>query len=212
MVRVDIEYRPTPVLDRLLSRMGPDGRRKLEEDGAKQAATVTRNWLMRLAGERHDTAHKLGAVPTGVVRRTAKGTRPEERDGEHFVVVPHPLFRRAFKDVEIAPKTAQALAIPVAKASYGRLPRTMGEMFVWSRKKGTEGQDDKGAAFLARSQGKGKNARLELLFLLYRGRITQKRDPSLLPGRATLAEAARKGIAARLRSVLKAVKSAGGEV
>lgn len=208
-VFVSMEYKPTPVLDRLLSHMGGQGRKKLEAAGAESAAAETRKWLLRLAAERHETAKKLGASPTGVVRRTAANTRAEERDGEHFVVVPHPMFRRAFKDVEIAPVKAQALAIPMAKESYGRLPRTMGELFVW-RKDRTK--DDKGAAFLARTKGKGKNQKLQLLFLLWRGRILQKRDPSLLPGKATLGEAVAKGVKRRLGAILKAVKSGGGSV
>lgn len=208
-VTVAIEYKPTPVLDRLLSHLGEQGRKTLEAAGAENAAATTRSWLLQLAADRHRTAEKLEARPTGIIRRTAVDTRAEERDGAQVVVVPHPLFRRAFRDVEIAPRSAQALAIPVAKASYGRLPRTMGEMFVWRKDRTKE---DKGTAFLARTKGKGKNQKLELLFLLYRGRISQKQDPSLLPGKATLGEAAMKGVKRRLGAILRAVKSAGGSV
>ena len=212
MVRVDFEYKPTPVLDRLLANLGDDGRRKLERAGAESAAVATRSWLLRLAADRHATAEKLKATPTGVIRSAAQNTRAEEDQGEHYVAVPHPLFRRAFRDVTIAPRKAGALAIPMARASYGRGPRTMGQLFVWSRKRGTAGKGDKGAAFLARSVGKGKNARLELLYLLWRGRIVQKKDSTLLPGRATLGEAAGKGVRMALGRVLKAVKTSGGKV
>lgn len=209
-VTVAIEYKPTPVLDRILSKMGPEGRKTLEKAGAENAAATTRSWLLKLAADRHATAHKLDARPTGLVRRVATETRWEERHGNHYVVVPHPMFRRAFQDVTLEPKTAGALAIPMSKESYGRLPRTMGEMFVWRRKKGAESQDDKGAAFLARTKGKGKNQRLELLFLLYRGRISQKKDPTLLPDGDTMAKAALQGVKRRLQAVLKVVKSGGG--
>ena len=211
-VSVAIEYKPTPVLDRILAKMGPEGRKKLEAAGAENAAATTRSWLLRLARDRHASAQALGATPTGIVRRVATETRWEERQGSNYVVVPHPMFRRAFRDVTVEPQKAGALAIPMAKESYGRLPRTMGELFVWRRKKGADGRDDKGAAFLARTKGKGKNQRLELLFLLYRGRILQKQDPSLLPEPATMAQAAMKGVARRLQAVLKAVKSGGGSV
>ena len=211
-VTVAIEYRPTPVLDRLLSKLGPEGRKKLEAAGAENAAATTRSWLLQLARDRHASAQKLDARPTGIIRRVAVETRWEEREGSNYVVVPHPMFRRAFQDVTVEPKTAQALAIPTAKASYGRLPRTMGELFIWRRKKGADGKDDKGAAFLARTRGKGKNQKLELLFLLYRGRILQKKDPALLPEPATMAQAAMKGVARRLQAILKAVRSGGGSV
>lgn len=211
-VTVAIEYKPTPVLDRILAHLGDKGRKKLEAAGAESAAAATRSWLLRLAQERHATAKKLEATPTGVIRRTAANTKWEERDGGSYVVVPHPMFRRAFQDVTLEPKKAGALAIPVAKASYGRLPRTMGELFIWRREKGAEGEDDKGAAFLARTKGKGKNQKLELLFLLWRGRLVQKQDPSLLPGKATLGEAAMIGVRRRLKAILRAVRSGGGSV
>lgn len=211
-VSVAIEYKPTPVLDRILAKMGPEGRKKLEAAGAESAAAATRSWLLKLAADRHATAQKLNARPTGIIRRVAVETKWEERDGSNYVVVPHPMFRRAFQDVTVEPRRAGALAIPMARDSYGRLPRTFGELFVWRRNKGSGGKDDKGAAFLARTKGKGKNQRLELLFLLYRGRLLQKQDPSLLPEPETMAQAALTGIARRLREVLKAAKSGGGSV
>ena len=211
-VSVAIEYKPTPVFDRILAKMGPERRKTLEKAGAEDAAATTRSWLMRLAHERHATAERLTAKKTGIIQFVARHTRREEREGSNYVVVPHPMFRRAFQDVTVGPRRAGALAIPMAKDSYGHLPRTFGELFVWRRKKGAEGKDDKGAAFLARTKGKGKNQRLELLFLLYRGRILQKQDPTLLPDGDTMAKAALRGVARRLKGMLQAARSGGGEV
>lgn len=196
-----VEYRPTPVLSRIAAALDAAGRRKLEMEGAKEASRAVRKWLLALSATRHATARALGATPTQVIGRTRRGVKPEERDGAAVVVVPHPLFRRAFQDVEISPQKAGALAIPVLKAAYGKSPRSFGNdhFFVWKKDKKDGG---KGAAFLARSEGK-RPAKLVLYYLLYRGTITQKQDETLLPPMEETAEAARKGVERVLRRILK---------
>lgn len=205
-VTFQVEYKPTPVLDRLLRSMSEEARAKLAEAGAAEAAKTTQKYLRTLAGSRHATAGKLGAAPTQVIGRAAAGTTSR---GD-CVVVPHPLFRRAFGDVTIAPRTARALAIPMHRDAYGRGPRTMSGLFVWSRKRKTLGPADKGTAFLARARGKGKNAHLELIYLLYRGRILQRQDRTLLPSDEETAAAAMKGISTRLNSIIRAVAAQKG--
>lgn len=209
-VSVAIEYKPTPVFDRILAKMGPADLKKLAKAGAEGAAAATRSWLLRLAASRHATADRLGAKKTDIIHLTAVNTQWEERGGENYVVVPHRMFRRAFEDVTIQPREAKALAIPVHKDAYGHSPKTMAEkFFIWKKERT---KDDKGAAFLARTKGKGKNQRLELLFLLYRGRILQKQDPTLLPDGDTMAKAALRGVKRALDKELKAAKSGGGSV
>lgn len=206
-VTFQVEYKPTPVLDRVIRSLGTEGLKTLAQAGAGEAARNAQRFIRTLAASRHATASKLGAAPTGVLGRAASGTQAVERDGGWCVSVPHPLFRRAFKDVAIAPVKAGALAIPMHKDAYGRSPRSMTGLFVWKRNRKADGPEDKGAAFLARSRGKGKNARLELLFLLHRGRILQRQDPSLLPTAEETGAAAMKGISRRLGTILKAVKA-----
>lgn len=205
-VSFQVEYKPTPVLDRLIRRLSDAGRAELAAAGAAEAARNTQKYLRGLAASRHATAGKLGAAPTQVIGRAAAGTVARE----DCVVVPHPLFKRAFGAVTIAPRTARALAIPMHRDAYGRGPRTMSGLFVWKRNRKAEGPDDKGAAFLARSVGKGKNARLELMYLLHRGRILQRQDRSLLPSDEETAAAAMKGISTRLNSIIRAVTAQKG--
>lgn len=205
-----IEYKPTPVLARIAAALDAAGRRKLEMEGARHAARAVQKWLLALSATRHATAERLGATPTEIIGRTRSGVKPEERDGAAVVVVPHPLFRRAFQDVAIAPDKQEALAIPVHKAAYGKSAKSFGKdyFFIWRRKKGTDGPKDKGAAFLARSEGK-RPAKLVLYYLLYRGTITQKQDPTLLPPMEQTAQAARKGIDALLRLILQSAAAGG---
>lgn len=207
-VTFKVEYKPTPVLDRLIASLGPEDRKKLDKAGAKSVVRNVHRYLRDLSGSRHKTANELGAAPTNVIGRTAAVVHAEEREDGCYVVVPHPLFRRAFRDVEIAPRTARALAIPVNKASYGKPPRSMSGLFIWSRRR-KDGPADKGSAFLARSVGRGKTKRLELLYLLYRGRVLQRQDPTLLPSAGETGAAAMQGITRLLNSKLRSVKAKG---
>lgn len=208
-VTIKVEYKPTPILDRFIASMSPEERKKLDKAGADNAAKNVQLYLSTLSGSRHKTANDLGAAPTNVIGRTVAAVHAEEREDGCFVVVPHPLFRRAFRDVEIGPRTARALAIPVNKASYGKPPRSMAGLFIWSRKRKTDGPDDKGSAFLARSAGRGKTKRLELMYLLYRGRIIQRQDSTLLPTPEETGAAAMQGISRVLNATIRKIRMKG---
>lgn len=181
---VKIEYRPAPAFERILRALSAEEQKGLASEGAKAAAGTVTKYLRTLSASRHATASSLGATPTQVIGRTASGVKAEERDGAQCVVIPHPLFRRAFRDVTIAPVTASALAIPVHRLAYGRSPRTIAELFLLKAD---------GKAFLAKSEGK-RPKKIVCYYLLYRGRIVQPRDETLLPSGDTLALSAKAGV------------------
>lgn len=197
-IETRMEGKTGEFLAKLHEELGDAGRKKIDEAAAKSVAALVRNHLFALGTDRHDTAKKLGAQPTNIIGRTAKGVSVRQDGPDTFVVVPHRMFRRAFQNVEIAPRTAKALAIPVAGEAYDKAPRSFSDLFVWSRKRGTEGEDDKGAAFLARRKGDA----LQLMYLLRQGRIRQKQDPTLLPTRDEQSQAAKSGIDALIRRIL----------
>lgn len=196
-IETKMEGKAGEFLARLQAQLGDAGRKKLDGAAAKSVASLVRRHLSALGQNRHATAKKLGATPTNIIGRTAEDVSARQEDADTFVVVPHPMFWRAFRDVEIAPRNAKALAIPVAGEAYDKAPRSFADLFVWSRKRKTNGPDDKGAAFLARRKGDA----LQLLFLLWRGRLTQEQDRSLLPSDEELAKAAKSGIAAEIRRI-----------
>ena len=196
-IETKLEGKAAEYLARLQARLGEKSRKTLDGAAAKSVAALVTRHLARLGNERHATAQKFGAKPTNIIKRKAEEVSVRQDAGGTFVVVPHPLFRRAFRDVEIAPRTAKALAIPVAGEAYDKAPRSFAELFVWKRKKGAEGKDDKGAAFLARKKGDA----LQLLYLLRQGRIKQTQDPTLLPEAEEQAKAARSGLSALIRRI-----------
>lgn len=192
-IAIKMDGKAGELLELLLERLGETGRRELERAAAKSVADTVRRHLFALGGSRHATAGKLGAAPTNVIGRTAENVAVRQDGGGTEVVVPHPLFWRAFGDVSIRPKKAKALAIPVSAAAYDKSPRSFADLFVWKSKKG--GKDDKGAAFLARLKGK----KLELMYLLRRGSVTQPKDPSLLPTTDDLTAAGKRGVEELIR-------------
>lgn len=191
-IEVKAEDMATPLLEQLARRLGDDGRGKIAAAAAGEVKAAVQSHLFALGEWRHATAEKLGAHPTDIAGRVAEGVTVRQEGAEAAVVVPHPMFRRAFGDTAIAPRNAKSLAIPVAAASYGKAPRSFANLFVWKSKKGNK--------FLARRKGKEKG--LQLLYLLWRDRIVQRQDRSLLPDDAQLAAAGRKGASALLEDIL----------
>lgn len=196
-IEIRVEGKAGAFLAKLHEQLGGAGRKNLEESAAKSVAALVQKHLFALGNDRHDTAKKLGAKPTNVIGSTAENVSVRQDDNTTAVVVPHRMFRRAFQNVTIAPRIAKALAIPVAGAAYDKAPRSFSDLFIWKRKRGTDGDDDSGNAFLARRNGDA----LQLLYLLYKGRITQKQDRSLLPDADELAQAAKSGISAEIRRI-----------
>lgn len=190
---IKVEYKASPVLARFLRTLSGEDRKLVDNAGAQYAAAKTRAWLKDLGTTRHATAQKLGATPTQIVERTRKGVKVADVGGAQCVVVPHPMFRRAFRDIEIAPQKASALAIPVHRLAYGRSPRTIAELFLLKAD---------GKAFLAKSEGK-RPQKTVFYYLLHRGRVLQKKDETLLPSGEELGKEACKGIATLLIARMK---------
>lgn len=206
LIETRMEGKTGEFLARLQTQLGQAGRKKLEEAAAKSVAALVRRHLSALGVNRHATAKRLDAQPTNIIGRTAEAVSVRQNGPDTFVAVPHPMFRRAFRDVSIAPRTAKALAIPVAGEAYDKAPRSFADLFVWSRKRKTDGPDDKGAAFLARRKGDA----LQLMYLLRRGRVEQKQDRSLLPSDEELSKAAKSGISALVRRIVAKNRQSGG--
>lgn len=202
-VNIKIGGRAGEMLARLSQKLGPEGQKTLSKAAASGVAETVRAHLFRLGTTRHDTAQRLGAKPTNIIGRTAEGVAVREEAGGAAVVVPHPLFKRAFNNVRIAPVAAKALAIPVNAVSYDKAPRSFPGLFVWTRKENRKA-GDKGAAFLARAVKVGKKgSRLELLYLLRRGAVEQKQDRKLLPSDADMSRAGKQSLKTLIRRIVE---------
>lgn len=120
-VKIRIGRVDTHGLDRLREKIDPT---KFAEAGASALAPVVRRHLLAL--RRHktrdwlDARSQTAAQATQHFRKGAAAVYIQTGAGEATVVVPIPGITRAFKTLEIAPRAAGALTVPVNSIAYGK--------------------------------------------------------------------------------------------
>lgn len=201
MVDIRFIFQETAIrhLRKIQNAFSEKGLKQISRRAALPVQKQVRDHIGKLAGSRHSTAERLGAKPSNVLNRVHSGVHITDiDDGFAAVSIPHKMFRRAFRDIEITPDNAKALAIPIHAAAYNKAPLTFSELFVWRNKKNGGGN----VAFLARNVGKGSKKRLELLYVL-KSSVRQKQDRSMLPDDASLQETARQGVSEYLAAIIQ---------
>jgi len=162
-----------------VSKVRDAGRRELYGAAANSVAILVRDHIANLGRSRHKSADRLGAEPTKFLGKAAQNTtwRADETSGT--VTIPAPGFNRAFRDIEILPRSWRFLTIPAVAESYGmRAGRLQAQGWkIWR---------PKGRKFLMGSI-RGKDAKI--LYWLKES-VVQKKDRSLLPSDAEMRSAA----------------------
>ena len=144
-----------------------------------------------LAQSRHASATRLGATPTG--HMDASRVYLEASDAESATVrVAIPGVRRAFRAVDIVPRRASALTIPIHAWAYGRTVREV-------RDAGREVFRPKGTSVLAT---RGENGALVSLYAL-RKSVHQSQDRTLMPSDAAMSAAFGRGCQLALTHLLR---------
>ena len=156
--------------------------------GALQALIMRH--LQKVARDRHDTANRLGATPTGFWKDVEKAVSLHTHANDAEVSVTHPGIARAVRDVLIRPRRAKALTIPLRAEAYGKRPREFANL------SGADLFRPKGTRILATEEG----GKLTPMYALCAS-VTQKRDPTLLPDQKTIDDAL-------ARAALNAIESA----
>jgi len=146
-----ISARISPKLRGLLMEEPADYRKELFSVGANALASGLQRYLRREAGRRHVTANRLGARPTGLIRKGAARITAHASASDAIVSVPIVGIARAFHDLTIKPRAAKALTIPIAAAAYGHRVRELvrmgwtvfrpqGRDFLMGRKRNGDGE------------------------------------------------------------------------
>lgn len=123
MFDISIQDYATPRLQRLID--GLRNPRPLYQMAGARVQECVRDYLIVLAGSRHDTAESLGAQPSGHLGKAAeKVARPSALhpipDGISLSLN-HPGMSRAFKDVTIRPgPDKKYLTIPAVAEAYNK--------------------------------------------------------------------------------------------
>lgn len=109
-----------PILDaRLKESLGalqPSAHDQVSHAGAYALMVLVKRHVAKYARVHHDTANKLGAMPTGHIE---KGAAAITCTGDE-VAIPIPGFQRVFHPLTIEPRRANALTIPINPVSYGK--------------------------------------------------------------------------------------------
>lgn len=134
--------------------------------------------LQKVARERHNTANRLGATPTGFWSGSAQAVSLHTHANDAEVSVTHPGIARALRDVIIRPRRAKALTIPLRAEAYGKRPREFANL------SGADLFRPKGTRILATEEG----GKLTPMYALCAS-VTQRRDPTLLPDQKTIDDA-----------------------
>ncbi|GEP46467.1 hypothetical protein [Brevifollis gellanilyticus] len=179
----------TPVLERLQRAL--TDRTKLNEHIASAAEAGTRTYLRKIAQERHGTANRMGATPTGYLVKRAELVKGQGTKDGAVITFTGAIFRRIAGPVTIRPKAKKMLAIPMRAESYGKRPAQFNDLFVY--------RAGQGRAFLARKAGEG---RLHFYFLL-KSVVTLPQDRTLAPSDEEYAKFSEEGARAYLASIEK---------
>ncbi len=153
---------------------------------------LVRNYLIDVTGQRHETAERLGATPTGHWARAAELTSFVS-DGESATVTIHdPAAGRAAHDVTITPGEGKLwLTIALIAAAYNQVARRVEGLFrpfakVTGYRATKEGEgfahtgSGEGAERMRVLAKKGTDGKLEFWYALVKG-VHQVQDRTLLP-------------------------------
>ena len=120
-VTISIGKVETRGIDRIREKMDPTA---LAEAGVSTLAPTVRRHLLALNLHRTrdwlNSRSQTRAQPTQHFRKGAAAVYIQTGKGEASVVVPIPGITRAFKTLEIAPRMAGALTIPINSIAYGK--------------------------------------------------------------------------------------------
>ena len=185
----------TPRLDALRSALGPHGRKALNSGAAESLWAACRSHLRSYALSHHGSAMRLGARPTGHLEQAAASSVWSADDASGRVEISAPGIGRVFRALEIVPKRARALTIPVHALAYGRRVAEVSrshEVFRPKRKGG------KPANYLAAVI----DGRLTPLYVLVR-RASVPQERSMLPADDALGKAAASGMLGVIRRAME---------
>ena len=191
-ITISIGNVDTRGIDRIRERMDPTA---LAEAGTSRLAPTIRRHLLAL--NLHKTRDWLNsrsqtrAQPTQHFRKGAAAVYIQTGGGKSSVVVPIPGISRAFKTLDIAPRTAGALTVPLNSIAYGK---RVGEL----RAEGWR---------IFRGRGRARR----VLFGAYNGevrglyalmsRVRVPQDRSLLPSDQQISAAVKRGAQLYINSI-----------
>lgn len=189
-VRIETIVDSSGRIRELVNSLGPAGRRELNAGAAAQLWVDVRKHLRDYAASHHATANRLGATPTGHLEKAAATMLRESDADSATVVINSPGIRRALGPLDIRPKTARALTIPVHWLAYGKRVGEVRRKHPVFRLKGRD-------VLAAKIEGK-----LTPLYVL-RAAVTVPQDRAILPGDEAMGASVKRGYLGVIRNVVQ---------
>lgn len=187
-----------PLLRRLVERLGPAGKAKLNDAAAHDLSVLVRAHVFEAAKTRHETADTIANGPakrTGHLENAARSVSFTADSSAGVVTVSSPGFRRALGPLPIFPREKQWLTIPVDALAYGQTVAALEAAGYKIFRPGKKGAKKNVLAIT-------ENKTMRVLFALAKS-ATLKHDPGLLPEENRIKTAAREGVENYLRFVLQ---------
>lgn len=183
--------------------LSPENRRNIFAAGANALSNLVNRHLRRIAPNRHNTAHRLGARPTGHLE--VRVTPHSDSDGG-YILIPIPGIARAFKDLTIVPDSKPYLTLPIAAQSYGKRVDRMRQLgwrlFRPPAKGAHKTADKKYSAYQDLLMGHLPDEKPVPLYVLKK-RVEQWRDSSLLPTEGEMGQAVGRAMISTMNLIAK---------
>lgn len=186
-----------------------DDRVSLNKRIGLAAKALTRQHLAKVALEKHGTATRLGAAPTGHFKEAAESINMAADEGGAELRISHRGgLARATRDVDIRPTGGRSfLTIPVHAAAYGRrvreFERNFGVRLFRPFKKGA-------GKVRARALAAADRDKKLVFFYALSPSVHQDQDRELLPSDEEYAIAAKEGVRRWIAHALFLAGVAGG--
>lgn len=189
----EITMKDTNRLSRILNAVGDEARRSLHAVAANAVAAEVSRHIRSYAGEKHDTARRLGAGFTHHYEEGAAAVSASATPDQGEVTIPIPGISRAWHDLDIRPGDGKKfLTIPKTMEAYGnRVSRVRSHGFTIFRPGkakvllGYHAKDEKPKLFYALAES-----------------VHQRRDPSLLPTQDEIAALAGRAIVTEIKRIV----------
>lgn len=196
-MNLQIDVSTNKVISKMMGALSNEGRKDLNGAGAEALAHFVQTHIRRYVFQKHLTAHRLGAAPTGHYEKGANDIHTEVTPDAASVVIPIPGIRRAFGDVHITAQRAGALTIPMDALAYGRRVSEV-KALGWK-------------IFRVKTKNKatllmGTDGEVTKPLYILKKAVTQRRDPSLLPTEDEMRRTVGKAMLARIKQIVEKAK------
>lgn len=191
-LKIDIRDGATPAINTIVNSMTGPGRQLMHERIANEERILITNYINEVVAQRHDTAERLGASPSGFWEGFGNNVITSADESRATISLNHPGIGRAGHDVTITPGPGKKfLTIPVIAEAYNqRAYRVPGLVAITNGDKGVLIMPEKGSKF-------------GTVWYLLVASVTQRQDRTLLPDDDELLGAARLAIANHFTELLK---------